>query len=198
MKDDAEANQVSDHSLQANGDLCARNINHEFASYREDLRRFVARQLNSRQEAEDVVQDIYQELLRYPARDAILNPRAWLWRIAWRVLNVARETRRKSRTHIAVDPKVIEEWANRSGFHTAGSAEAQLEAADELLAALNELPAPTQIAIVRSRRDGWSLEAIAKELGVSTHMVEKHITRALAHFTKLSREKSVSRKESRR
>jgi RNA polymerase sigma factor (sigma-70 family) len=198
MKDDTEADQVSDHSLQANGELCARSINHEFASYREDLRRFVARQLNSRQEADDVVQDIYQELLRYPARDAILNPRAWLWRIAWRVLNVARETRRKSRTHIAVDPVVIEEWANRSGYQTAASAEAPLEAADELLAALSQLPVPTQIAIVRSRRDGWTLEAIAKELGVSTHMVEKHITRALAHFTRLSREQSASRRESRR
>jgi RNA polymerase sigma-70 factor (ECF subfamily) len=198
MKNDAEGDLLSDHSLQANGELCARNINNEFASYREDLRRFVARQLNSRQEADDVVQDIYQELLRYPARDAILNPRAWLWRIAWRVLNVARETRRKARSHIAVDPMIIEEWANRSGFQTAASVESQLEAADELLAALNELPAPTQIAIVRSRRDGWSLEAIAKELGVSTHMVEKHITRALAHFTALSRGKSASRKESRR
>jgi RNA polymerase sigma factor (sigma-70 family) len=198
MENDAEADQLSNHSLQLNDDLNARNINHEFASYREDLRRFVARQLNSRQEADDVVQDIYQELLRYPARDAILNPRAWLWRIAWRVLNVARETRRKARSHIAVDPVVIEEWANRNGFHAAASAEAPLEAADELLAALSKLPVPTQIAIVRSRRDGWTLEAIAKELGVSTHMVEKHITRALAHFTTLSREKSASRKESRR
>jgi RNA polymerase sigma factor (sigma-70 family) len=198
MANDAEADPLSDHSLQANGDLCARTINPDFASYREELRRFVARQLNSRQEADDVVQDIYQELLRYPARDAILNPRAWLWRIAWRVLNAARETRRKARSHIAVDPTVIEEWANRSGFQTAASAESQLEAADELLAALNKLPVPTQIAIVRSRRDGWTLEAIAQELGVSTHMVEKHITRALAHFTAISMEKSTSRKESRR
>jgi RNA polymerase sigma factor (sigma-70 family) len=194
MKSDAKTELLADHSMQANGDLCARNMNHEFASYREDLRRFVARQLNSRQEADDVVQDIYQELLRYPARDAILNPRAWLWRIAWRVLNAARATRRKSQSHIAVDPTVIVDWANRNGFQTA-SVETQLEAADELLAALNGLPPQTQIAIVRSRRDGWSLEAIAAELGVSTHMVEKHITRALAHFTALSRTKTASRNE---
>jgi RNA polymerase sigma factor (sigma-70 family) len=127
---------------------------------------------------------------------AILNPRAGLWRIAQRVVNVARETRRKARSHVAVDPKIIEEWANRNGFQTAASAETQLEAADELLAAFNKLPVPTQRAIVRSRRDGWSLEAIARELGVSTHKVEKHITRALAHFTALSRAKSASRKES--
>jgi RNA polymerase sigma-70 factor (ECF subfamily) len=197
MGNDAKVDQISNHSLHAKGELCNRTINPDFASYREELRRFVARQLNSRQEADDVVQDIYQELLRYPAREAIRNPRAWLWRIAWRVLNGAREARRKSRAHVAVDPKVIEEWANRSSVQTATSVETQLEAADELLAALNELPVPTQIAIVRSRRDGWSLEAIAQELGVSTHMVEKHITRALTHFTALSRAKATSRKESR-
>ena len=197
MTNEAEDKLFSDQTVEAHGDLCAKNINVEFASYREDLRKFVARQLNSRQEAEDVVQDIYQAVLTYPARDAILNPRAWLWRIAWRVLNGARKTQRNSHAHIAVDPKVIEDWANRSGVQTTASVEVQLEAADELLAALNELPVPTQIAIVRSRRDGWSPDAIAKELGVSTHMVEKHITRALAHFTALSKAKAASRKDSR-
>lgn len=198
MKHDTEADPITDQFLPAHGDLGVRKLNQEFVSYRAELRKFVARQLNNKQEADDVVQDIYQELLRWPAHDAIQNPRAWLWRIAWRVLNEARNRQRKLRSHIAVDPTVIEAWANRNGFEASASAEAPLEATEELLAALAALPASTQIAFVRSRRDGWTHEAIAQELGVGRHMVDKHITRALAHFTKLSIERSASRKESRR
>jgi RNA polymerase sigma factor (sigma-70 family) len=198
MKDDTEADSISDGLLSVHGEVGVRKLNQEFVSYRTELRKFVARQLNNKQEADDVVQDIYQELLRWPARHAIHNPRAWLWRIAWRVLNEARNRHRKLRAHIAVDPTVIEAWASRNGFQASASAEAPLEATEELLAALAALPAPTQIAFVRSRRDGWTHEAIAQELGVGRHMVEKHITRALAHFTKLSMERSAARKESRR
>ena len=167
----------------------------DFASYRTSLREFVARQLRDRQQADDVVQDIYFQLLQYPAREAILNPRAWLWRIAWRVLNRARSVKRESDSHISVDPKTIEEWAERNGVHFTASVETQVEAADELLSALNQLPLPVQITIVRSRRDGWSLSQIAQELGCSTHTVEKYLTKAITHFSAVSRTQASQRKE---
>ena len=167
----------------------------DFASYRTALREFVARQLRDCQQTDDVVQDIYYQLLQYPAREAILNPRAWLWRIAWRVLNRARSVKRESKVHITVDPQTIEEWAEHNGVHVTASVETQVEAADELLSALNQLPLPVQIAIVRSRRDGWSLSQIAQELGCSTHTVEKHLTKAITHFSAVSRTKAAQIRE---
>jgi len=65
---------------------------------------------------------------------------------------------------------------------TAAPIDLQLEAEDELLRVLEGLPVATQIAIVRSRRDGWTYEQIAVELGVTPHMVKHHIGRAISHF----------------
>jgi len=155
---------------------------YHWESYRRDLRRFVSQQLGRSHEVDDVVQTIYQSVLESPTRDAIQNPRAWLWRIAWRVLNLARQRQmiHLSRS-VAVDPGQIKALAEQNRM-IADSPEAQLEAADELLAALEALPPETQIAIVRSRRDGWSNEKIGQALGVSPHMAKKHIIRALKHF----------------
>jgi RNA polymerase sigma factor (sigma-70 family) len=156
--------------------------NPAWESYYADLRSFVARQLGGRQDADDVVQDIYRQVL-HSSHAEIQNPRAWIWRIAWRVVHDAfqRDKRRRSQ-HITADPKVIEALASRDDFNTVPALDAHLEAQDELLAALSELPVAAQIAIVRSRRDGWSYEQIAVELNVTPHMVKKHMVRALAHL----------------
>jgi len=82
---------------------------------------------------------------------------------------------------VSLDPKSIEAL-RVSRQSTAAPIDTQLEARDELLEALEGLPAATQIAIVRSRRDGWTYEQIALELGVTPHMVKNHIGRAIAHF----------------
>jgi RNA polymerase sigma factor (sigma-70 family) len=152
-------------------------------SYRADLRSFVKRQLRSTQEADDVVQAIYHRLLEYPPRDAVRDPRAWLWRVAWRVLNLARQRRMDhERHHVTAEPSTLEALANQSRLTEVASIETQLEAADELLAALDGLAPDTQVAIVRSRRDGWSYEQIGEALGISPHMAKKHIIKALKHF----------------
>jgi RNA polymerase sigma factor (sigma-70 family) len=150
-------------------------------SYYGDLRKFVARQLGSQQDADDVVQDIYRELLHSRCAEAT-NPRAWLWKIAWRVVHDAFERQKRQRVHqVNLDAKSIEALrADR--LNTSAPADLQLEDRDELLQALEGLPIATQIAILRSRRDGWTYEQIAVELGVTSHMVKHHIGRAIAHF----------------
>jgi RNA polymerase sigma factor (sigma-70 family) len=196
MGNDSDRNSTIDYPNLPDGEPVEIGGNYDFSSYRRDLRKFVAHQLHDRQAAEDVVQDIFLKIQRYPAREALNNPRAWLWRIAWRVLHEARLARGDPRAHIAVDPKTIEAWSERSSTHVAASAEAHAEAADDLLAALQDLPTGAQIAIIRSRRDGWSLQQIADELGCSTEMVKKHITRALKHFAALSRAEAAGRRDS--
>jgi len=150
-------------------------------SFYADLRKFVSRQLGGRQDTDDVVQEIYREVLISRSIE-VTNPRAWIWKIAWRVVNEAFKREKQHRHHqVAADPEVLEALAYKD--HTViPSIDMQLEARDEVLAALNELPLAAQIAIVRSRRDGWTYERIAAELGVSRNMVKKHIVRAIAHF----------------
>ena len=177
---DAEATFLPE-ALSAPGARAHSKPAQGWESYYGDLRKFVARQLGGQQDADDVVQDIYRELLHSRCAEAT-NPRAWLWKIAWRVVHDAFERQKRQRLHqVNLDPKSIEALrvARRS---TSAPIDLQLEAQDELLEALEGLPVATQIAIVRSRRDGWTYEQIAVELGVTPHMVKNHIGRAIAHF----------------
>lgn len=154
---------------------------HAWEVYYADLRRFVARQLRGQQDPDDVVQDIYQEL--YVSRFAeATNPRAWLWKIAWRVVHHAfqREKNRRAR-YVPADPEELD----MLGATPAGSApgvDSLLEAQDEILAALDGLPNATQFAILRSRCNGATYEEIAAEMGIAPRTVKKHIARAIAHF----------------
>lgn len=154
----------------------SRVSNHAWESYYADLRKFVSRQLGGRQDTDDVVQEIYREVLHSRCAD-VTNPRAWIWKIAWRVVNDAFQREKQTRLHHAA----FEALASKEHGVTP-SIDTQLEARDEVLAALNALPLATQIAVIRSRCDGWTYEKIAVELGVTTHMVKKHIVHAIAHF----------------
>jgi RNA polymerase sigma-70 factor (ECF subfamily) len=139
--------------------------------------------LGGRLDPDDVVQDIYRKVLRSRCSD-LANPRAWIWTIAWRVVNDAFQHEKRHRHyHVPAEPKVIEALARQEHATFTSPIESQMEARDEILSALQDLPAATQIAIVRSRRDGWSYDQIAAELGITPHMVKKHIVRAIAHFT---------------
>ena len=158
-----------------------REPGHAWESYYADLRQFVARQLGGEQDADDVVQDIYRELLHSRCAEAT-NPRAWIWKIAWRVVHETfRREKRQRRHYVVADPKSIE-TLRADRLFAAPPADCQLEAQDELDRVLSDLPLATQLAVVRSRCDGWTYEQIAVELGVTPHMVKKHIGRAIAHF----------------
>jgi RNA polymerase sigma factor (sigma-70 family) len=155
-----------------------------WASFYGDLRAYVAGRMRGGPDVEDVVHDIYRELLISPARDAVQNPRAWIWGIAWRVVHRALVNRRlRNNRTVTLDAETLEAVDNRQRLNVPASLDVGLEAAEELSTVLNGLPPTTQYVIIRSRRDGWSYRRIAAELGVSTNMVKKHVTTAVAYFT---------------
>jgi RNA polymerase sigma-19 factor, ECF subfamily len=156
-------------------------------SFYADLRRFVAhrigglRRIGGVQDTDDVVHDIYQEVLRSRC-DEVTNPRAWIFRIAWRVLHEALNHEKRHRHyHRTADPEIIESLRDASA-RNADILGLKIEAREQILLALQGLPLAAQIAIVRSRVHGCSYEEIAVELGVTTNMVKKHISSAIAHF----------------
>jgi len=109
MKLDAEATFLPE-TLPAEGSCARPSLGHPWESYYGDLRKFVARQLGGQQDADDVVQDIYRELLHSRCAEAT-NPRAWIWKIAWRVVHDAFERQKRQRVHqVTVDPKSIDRY----------------------------------------------------------------------------------------
>lgn len=147
-----------------------------FRSERDRLLRRVAVVLRSPADAEDIVQDIFVNLLR---RDApqILQPRHYLTRAA---TNAALDHLRRKRVREAVI---------HSGLDPAGQAAAPLPSPEAALqsrhefaalrAAVAGLPPKCRVAFLLSRDHGLTMREIAAQMGISEKTVEKHLLKAM-------------------
>lgn len=149
-----------------------------FAEQAPLLRGFFVRR-GANDEAEDLVQETYLRLLRahHSRGESIGNPEAYLFTVA---LNLAREqaVRRQRPVHsieemgslslLLAAEDCVEDAADRTQRHR------------RLQALLGTLPERTRAVLVMQYRDGLSYKQIAERLGVSPHMVKKHVVRGLS------------------
>jgi len=153
-----------------------------YQQYRGELRRFFAHR-HSGQNAEDLVQEIYVQLLRFPPNETLRRPLDYLYRIAWHVVNRANQRANMEQQRLVTgDPETLDWLSGRSGRLWAGDISEQLSNEQQVQRILGQLPQACQTAIILLRRDGLSYQEIATEMGVSIHSVKKYVARALAHF----------------
>ncbi|MTH35235.1 sigma-70 family RNA polymerase sigma factor [Paracoccus limosus] len=147
-----------------------------FRSERGRLLRRVGIVLKSQTDAEDLVQDVFVNLLR---RDApqIQQPRNYLTRAA---TNAALDHLRRKRVREAVV---------QTGLDPAHQAPAPQPPVETILqsrhelailrAAIAGLPPKCRVAFLLSRDHGLSMREIAGQMGVSESTVEKHLLKAM-------------------
>lgn len=145
--------------------------------YYKDLLRFLGRKLGDAHDAADVAQEAYARVLDRNANGAIAQPRAFLFRAALNLCTDLHRSRRAAPT-LPLDA-------------TADAVMCEAPLQDELLyrrqqlmrleRALHELPSACRRAFLMRQVDGMSHNEIARNLGISTDMVNKHLTRALRH-----------------
>ncbi|HMD73858.1 MAG TPA: RNA polymerase sigma factor [Steroidobacteraceae bacterium] len=151
------------------------------------LRAFVKAQVADFSEAEDIVQDAFVELIcAYRLMEPIEHVAAWLLRVARnRIIDRFRERSRYVQPTSALaspnDEAAVESdgaWADRIAPLEADPESRYLRAlfADELLAALDELPAEQRDVFVAHELEGRSFKQLAAEtgVGVSTLLGRKH------------------------
>jgi RNA polymerase sigma-70 factor (ECF subfamily) len=145
-----------------------------FRTWYAPLVRFVDALLRSRDEAEEVVQEVMVELWHHRASIDPERPvQAWLFRSARnRALNVLRHQRVREKAAPA-----ISELSGRAAGADEASVHGELEAA--LHGALAELPARCREVFELSRTHGLRNAEIAERLGISVKAVEAHVGRAL-------------------
>lgn len=153
-----------------------------YLAARPDLVRFFTARLRSKEAAEDLVQDMYERVLRVPRDEPIGNPMAYLYRLGSNLLldQVRYEGRRMARDAA---------WSELKGVRLAGVDIVDAPAADEaaaskqrlnrMLAAAKALPPQTQRAFQLHKLEGRSHAETAVVMGVSRSAVEKHISTAL-------------------
>jgi RNA polymerase sigma factor (sigma-70 family) len=151
------------------------------------LRRFLASRLRSAAaDASDLVQEVFLRLLRIDRHETIRSSESYLFTIAFHVLH--QHALRRSATPETMDvAALVEELASGPDNDPAGRAETQ-QRLEALQGALQELPPKAQAVLLLHRRDGYSLEEIGTQLGVSRAMAAKYLAKALLHCRQRLRE----------
>jgi len=156
-----------------------------YLEYRRALQRFFRRYRPAH--ADDLVQAVYLEAVAKRPRGVVHDPLRYLFGIALNLLrsDYRRSARERAR-FVSMDPQSLDDLpVHKSAWTDDSEQDSQLTERIDL--ALANLPSPWRVALLRSRRDGWTYRQIADELHVSPHTVKKYIVKALAHLRTGSR-----------
>lgn len=143
------------------------------------LRRYLVARLRNAADASDLVQEVFLRLMRVERHESIRNPEAYVMTVACHVLH--QHTLRNAMVPEAlsgVDALLDLQTAIETDPAAQVDAQRRLE---ELDRALEELALRVHTTFVLHRRDGMTLDDIAKQLGTSRSMVKKYLKKAILH-----------------
>jgi RNA polymerase sigma factor (sigma-70 family) len=152
------------------------------------LRNFIHRRIANPQDAEDILQDVFYELVEaYRMMKPVEQVTAWLFRVARN--RIADVFRRKKREALSNGPAINEEgetlpWEDLlpspdAGPHAALARNVLLE---ELDAALDELPDEQREVFIAHELMGYSFKELAAQTGVSVNTLLSRKHYAVAHL----------------
>jgi RNA polymerase sigma factor (sigma-70 family) len=150
-----------------------------FLAHKDALRRYFARRVRRRSDAEELAQEVYLRLLRVADADAVRNPEGYLYAIAANLIKEHAMQQYISRNCVALEdagfPEVLSEGPSHSDIVDTA------RRAKRLRQVLQQLPVKCQAAVVMRHWHGLSYEEIAQTLDISVNMVKKYLVHALAH-----------------
>jgi RNA polymerase sigma-70 factor (ECF subfamily) len=150
-----------------------------YAQYRGRLRSFLYGRVRRDSVAAELAQEVYLRLLRVRDLNEIHNLEAYLFTVA---RNLATEYQiKESATRNAMD---IDDPAVQDQIIDPPNLAEQLDDERHLARmwkVLTELPRKCQDTVVLRLRYGLSYEEIGQKLDISTNMVKKYLSQALAH-----------------
>ncbi len=145
-------------------------------SNRKTLYHFLLGRLRQPEDAEDLLQDIYLRLRRNDDRDPVSNTSAYLFTLA---NNLVIDHRRRTGTRRDSVPHIMT-LKRHSEARTPEIRASEMQAHDQLRQAMEKMPETRRQVFLMHKFHGYSYREIAEKLGVSTKMIEKHMTKALA------------------
>lgn len=152
-----------------------------FRAYYSSLASFALAHTDSREVAEEIVQDLFLSIwMRRAEWEVTTHLRSYLY-VA--TINRARSFRRSQRVHRAADHVLAREGgggSERESPERSDDAAAHRELLIAIRAAIASLPERTREVFLLNRDGGLSYREVAIRLGVTVKTVEFHMGRALA------------------
>ena len=140
------------------------------------LKRFFLRRLRNREDAADATQETFLRLLSLPSLAQIENPQAYLFQVAKSVAYLSGRRRAADAALFLPEAAGAGQAADLPSPERAALARHSLMLMAKRIEAL---PNRCQQVFILSRLHGLPNGEIARRLGISRNMVEKHIIRAL-------------------
>jgi len=169
--DDADDSGLAVHSAQLKD-----KVSQLFAEHNRLLLRFLEARLGDREEAKDVAQEAYARLLELQRPNTISFLRAYLFRIA---ANLAID-RRRSR-YVRQRVEMLDLLSDESESDYVEREASAVQDVARFWEVLKELPIHYRQAIVMSRLQDLSCEAIAAHMGKTDRTIRRYIVYALAY-----------------
>jgi RNA polymerase sigma factor (sigma-70 family) len=151
--------------------------------YSKALHDYLFRRLRSRQDAEDMAQEVYLRLLRVQASELIQTPQAYLYGIASHVVHQFKI--RAQRAIVDFDSDSMDALAESAARATPDDFTQEAELEQLLDRALNRLPVMQRVVLLLHKRDQLSEREIAQRLNVGVSTVKTHLARGQARMRTL-------------
>jgi len=158
-----------------------------YLAKRDMLRHFLIAQLRDREEAEDVLQDLFMKVRAVGDSAALNSPASYLFKMAINLAFDRRRARRRAKVREADWGGVLRISAGPETAADAPSAEASYGAKQRLAAvraALEDLSPQCRRAFLLHKFEGLSHQEVAERAGISRSTVEKHMNTALKHLSR--------------
>ena len=152
------------------------------------LRNFIRRRVPDPSDAEDILQEVFSELVEaYRMMKPLEQVTAWLFRVARnRITDLFRSKKREASTEAAVTTEDGEtlQWEDLLPAPDAGpeSAYARSVLLEEMDAALDELPEEQREVFVAHEFMGYSFKELAEQSGVSVNTLLSRKHYAVLHL----------------
>ena len=149
------------------------------ANYAGPLRKYFSARVYDRQDVEDLVQEVFCRLSERTTSLQIENPEAYLFQTA---ANLLRDRARRDQTRGGATRDLAEQA--KLSFEEISPERVLLgkRKVEELNRALMELPERTRAIFLLHRFEGHKYSEMARQFGVSTSSVEKHMMEAIRHL----------------
>ncbi len=149
-----------------------------FARSSRSLLRYLSRRVGI-QDAPDLLQETYLRVFRHAEREIIAEPEALLRTTASNLVKDHLRRRKTERKYLDFERDAGNEPAQNAWPDAGLEAEARLKL---LVQAVQQLPPRCRQVFMMRRFEDLHQEEIARRLGISRNMVEKHLRLALARL----------------